>query len=124
MQVVHLADAVHGGHHGADLLHFEPGGRGLHQHVDRFLDQPPRPDQDQDADDDAGDRVGAVPAADQHQRARYHHAERSERVRRRVPQHRLEVDVLAVAARQRDRRRDVARQSHEADDQHARAVYV
>src|ERR1700743_3164229 len=55
-------------------------GARLHQHVERFLDQPPGGEEDEHRDQQADDRVDDVGAAGDHPGARDHDPERAERV--------------------------------------------
>jgi hypothetical protein len=83
-----------------------------------------RPGEDEDAEQQARDRIDPVPARGQHDGAGHEHGERAERVGRRVAQDRLEVDVLTVAAGQRHRGDGVPDQPDRPDHEHAEAVHV
>ncbi len=107
---------------GADRIDVEARRRRLHQHVEGLLDQPPGGGEDEAGDQQADDRVDDRRAAGEHDGAGDDDAERAERVGGAVAQHPLEVDVLALAAGEDQRRGDVAGQAEEAERQHAAAV--
>ena len=102
-----------------------PGRRRLHQHVDRLLQQPPRAGRDQRRDQEArrSGRPRSSPSPARPRRATTTPSELSAS-RGRVPQHPLEVDVLALAGGEHPGRGHVAGQADEAEHQHPAAADV
>ena len=124
VQVVDLAHPRDAAHRVADFLHVDSARGRLEQHVERITDQPPRPQHDQASDQEARHGVRLLRAAGHDHEPGHERAERAKRVRGRVTQHALEVQVLAVAAGEDHRRDRVADQAERADRRDPGSVHI
>ena len=122
VQVVDLDHAGHGGQRVADGLGIDALGRALEQHAAGVAQQQPARAQHDRGHQQRGDRVGAVEAREEHDRAGRRGGERREEVGEHVRAGALDVQRAPLGLAQRGGGADVRARADEADDEHEAAV--
>ena len=107
----------------ANVVRVDPGGRGFEEDAARVADERPARAHHQRRDEQAGDRVEAIPARDEHERAGDRGADEGGEVGGDVQERAADVEARPVGAREHERRGEVHGDADERDDEDDAAVH-
>ena len=118
MEVVHLDDAGRGREAPPERLRIDPAWGRLQEDLGRVAQDRPCARDDENADEDAHERVGLDPAGREDDDGSDRDAERAEEIREDVSERGLDVQAVAARAREDETGTDVHREADERDREH------
>ena len=124
VQVVHVDDAGHATEVLAHVLEIQVRRRRLEQHVDRLAQQPPRPRQDQDGDQQRGERVRAQEAGGHDDQCGDDDEHRAEQVAEHLEVGAPHVQRLLAPVHQQQQRDGVGDQADGGEPEHRAGLHL